>query len=217
MSSGKKKCKVCKSWHEQGACAKDVDDVYNNTKFEAVKIAARKQAEGRIFLDISEQAMEDHADTLARLADRKTVSHVEAWAEVKYPKKGATKRLRELRERQRAETLAKAELAAKSLSEGTKHDAGKPDLTLLPQEALHSIARAFEYGARKYTRGNYKKGMAYSRVLAAAFRHGFAYASGEKLDSESGLSHLAHMGACVCMLLFYEVSGRGTNDLEDQT
>lgn len=180
MSSGKKKCKVCKSWHEQGACAVARVLVKNTIIPDGVY-----EIPGRDFAALAAEAIEDHADLLSRLKDRKTISHAEAWAE----KEG-----------------------------GTKHDAGKPDLTLLPQEALHSIARAFEYGAKKYTRGNYKKGMAYSRVLAAAFRHGFAYASGEQRDPESGLSHLAHMGACVCMLLFYEVSGKGTNDLTgDQT
>jgi hypothetical protein len=41
-------------------------------------------------------------------------------------------------------------LSKEDTGAGLKYDAGKPDLSLVPVEALNSIALCFEYGARKY-------------------------------------------------------------------
>ena len=100
--------------------------------------------------------------------------------------------------------------------EGKKYDQGKPDLSLLPRELLEETARAFEFGAKKYGRSNYKKGMDWHRVTASAMRHLVAFGNGEDMDSESGLSHLAHLGACVGMLLYYTKNkvGKDTRAVE---
>lgn len=82
-----------------------------------------------------------------------------------------------------------------------KHDQGKPDLTLLPRELLEAGARAYMFGAKKYSRGNFKNGFAHSRPLAAALRHIVAYCNGEKTDPESGLSHLDHAVAALGIAL----------------
>lgn len=84
-----------------------------------------------------------------------------------------------------------------------KFDMEKPDLSLLPREFLEQVALAFMHGEKKYGRYNYRLGMDWHRPLAAAMRHLTAFNAGEDLDSESGLSHLAHTGACVAMLLVY--------------
>lgn len=86
-------------------------------------------------------------------------------------------------------------------SKGTKHDAGKPDLTLLPKVALDQEALVMGFGANKYGRYNYKAGFDYSRLTAAALRHITAFNDGEDLDPESGISHLAHARCCLGMLL----------------
>lgn len=94
-----------------------------------------------------------------------------------------------------------------------KFDNGKPDLSLIRREAIEPIATVFQFGAAKYGRSNYLQGgMSHNRLLAAAARHLYAYASGEDLDRESGLSHLAHLGCCVHMLLTYKELGLGTDD-----
>lgn len=51
---------------------------------------------------------------------------------------------------------------------GTKHDKGKLDLTLVPIETLQALTRAKQFGAGKYGRNNYKGGISYVRVSAAA-------------------------------------------------
>lgn len=84
---------------------------------------------------------------------------------------------------------------------GIKHDQSKPDLTLIPKIALDEMAKAFGYGAQKYGRRNYEKGMKVTRTLAAAMRHITAFVNKEDLDEESGNSHLAHALASLAMSL----------------
>ena len=56
-----------------------------------------------------------------------------------------------------------------------------------------------EFGAKKYDRKNWAKVDDKERYIAAPLRHILAYQQGEKLDKESGISHLAH---AICSLLF---------------
>jgi dATP/dGTP diphosphohydrolase len=87
--------------------------------------------------------------------------------------------------------------------EGVKFDTDKVPMELLSHEALTQIAKVLGYGASKYGRYNYKAGMKWSRIIGAAYRHLGAFNSGEDLDPETQLSHVAHLGCCVIMLLDY--------------
>lgn len=84
-----------------------------------------------------------------------------------------------------------------------KNDSDKVPMELLSHGALLEISKVFGHGAKKYGRFNYKSGLNYSRIIGAAYRHLGAFNSGEDLDPESGLSHIAHLGCCVIMLLDY--------------
>ena len=84
---------------------------------------------------------------------------------------------------------------------GIKNDAGKPKMELLSHDALVEVAKVMGFGASKYGRFNYRGGINYSRLIGAAYRHLGALNSGEDVDSETGLSHAAHFGACALMLL----------------
>ncbi len=95
---------------------------------------------------------------------------------------------------------------------GIKFDSEKPDLSLLPKDAKEGIARAFMYGEKKYGRYNFMGGMEWSRLLAAADRHLTAFNAGEDNDSESGLNHLYHAGACIMMLITYQALSLGTDN-----
>jgi hypothetical protein len=95
---------------------------------------------------------------------------------------------------------------------GVKHDEGKAPLSLLTKESLEAEAYAFEYGAKKYSKNNYKQGLEWSRVLDAAMRHVVAFSSGESIDNESGLNHLWHAKACLAMLIYYYENKVGTDD-----
>lgn len=91
-------------------------------------------------------------------------------------------------------------------SPGVKHDQEKPDMSLLSSIAMVKIAQVMTYGKKKYSAHNWRGGLSYSRLLAAALRHLFAYLGGEDKDPETGLSHLAHCGCCLMMLLEQEVT-----------
>jgi hypothetical protein len=86
---------------------------------------------------------------------------------------------------------------------GVKQDEGKTRLDLLDPFVLIAYAEALSYGAVKYSDYNYKAGLTWSRCYAAAQRHLNAFWSGEDIDSESGLSHLAHAMCCIGFLLWF--------------
>lgn len=88
-----------------------------------------------------------------------------------------------------------------------KLDNGKTDWAILPIGASEEIIKVFEFGAKKYARGNFKEGtgLEYSRVLNSLLRHVYAFMQGQDTDPETGLSHLAHAGCNIYMLLTYEL------------
>lgn len=87
----------------------------------------------------------------------------------------------------------------------TKFDQGKPDWSLVPFEALEGMVKVLEFGAKKYSRNNWKKGggFLYTRVLGSCFRHLFAFLRGEDVDPESGLSHIYHAQCNLLFLAYY--------------
>lgn len=80
--------------------------------------------------------------------------------------------------------------------------AKKLPLGLVPDTATAWTAMALLHGALKYGRYNWRDaGVRVSIYVDALRRHVAAYWNGEDLDPESGLPHLAHVGACVNILL----------------
>jgi len=88
----------------------------------------------------------------------------------------------------------------------------KTPLELVHPDFVTAVARVAGYGAAKYGRWNWLKGKALSRDYAAALRHLMAWASGEDLDRESGLPHLAHAAACIMIVYVTQIRGVGTDD-----
>lgn len=93
-----------------------------------------------------------------------------------------------------------------------KYDDGKPDMSLLSPIAITKIAEVMTFGKKKYEAHNWRSGLLYSRLLAAALRHILAYMGGEDRDRESGLSHLAHASCCLMFLLEFEVTHADKDD-----
>jgi hypothetical protein len=96
---------------------------------------------------------------------------------------------------------------------GKKYDEGKARVSLIVSPALLEVAKVGTMGAKKYGDYNYRLGMKWSRLADAGMRHFISYLSGERIDEESGLSHLAHVAWNVLALLEYEISGTGEDDL----
>jgi hypothetical protein len=94
---------------------------------------------------------------------------------------------------------------------GVKHDQGKPDFTFISWEMLEAVAKVRAFGAKKYSRNNWKKGFKVTRSIAAALRHIYAFLRGENTDPESGESHLAHAICCLEHAI-YDMAHRPEND-----
>jgi hypothetical protein len=82
-----------------------------------------------------------------------------------------------------------------------KFDSGKVRLDLLPVRPLKDIAEVLSIGADKYGANSWREGemIAWSRCYSATQRHLMQFWSGEDLDEETKLSHLAH---AACNILF---------------
>jgi len=98
------------------------------------------------------------------------------------------------------------------VSEGIKFDEKKAPMVLTPVAAKIAMAEAFGYGAKKYGKWNYKKGMDWTRLLSATERHLDAFKDGEDIDPESGVNHLGHALADIAMLMDYYQNKLGTDD-----
>lgn len=90
------------------------------------------------------------------------------------------------------------------MSQGIKHDQGKPGMDLLPYDALVEIAKVLDYGAAKYSRGNWSKGIQYSRLIAACERHLGEFKEGRDVDPETTLNHVAHAACNLVFLLWMQ-------------
>lgn len=95
---------------------------------------------------------------------------------------------------------------------GTRFNAGKPDLALIPLIGLESAAMVFAYGAQKYAPWNWAKGMNWSVVVSCMMRHLSAIQRGEDLDSESGLPHVGHLMCNALMLATFRETYPEGND-----
>ena len=82
-----------------------------------------------------------------------------------------------------------------------KADAGKPKLTLVPQQILYDVAKVREYGINKYGEKENWKSVEIERYRDATFRHFLAYLRDPKgVDEESGLKHIKHLACNVAFL-----------------
>lgn len=84
------------------------------------------------------------------------------------------------------------------VDDGHKADDGKERWDLLPFAPIEEVVRVLTHGAKKYGDNNWRK-VDISRYKAALMRHVSAMMKGKWVDSESGLSHVAH---AICNLIF---------------
>ncbi|MCK9382920.1 MAG: DUF5664 domain-containing protein [Sulfuritalea sp.] len=93
-----------------------------------------------------------------------------------------------------------------------RHNTGKPELSLLPPVAFEETARVMAYGAKKYSRDNWRKGGPVSQYIDCAYRHLNRIAEGEDVDAESGCSHAGHVMANMAFLLELKRTGKLKDD-----
>ncbi|MEN6536486.1 MAG: dATP/dGTP diphosphohydrolase domain-containing protein [Bryobacteraceae bacterium] len=89
---------------------------------------------------------------------------------------------------------------------GTKHDGEKDRWDLLPLGVLRQVVKVLTFGSKKYADDNWKKvDRAENRYFAAMMRHLYAHRSGEYLDDESGLPHIAHALCCLIFMAWFAI------------
>lgn len=86
-------------------------------------------------------------------------------------------------------------------------DKRKTQFDLIPYSSLAAIADAMHSGniINGYVKNDWVSGRPYSVYFKAICRHLFAWWGGSRRDSKSGCHPLAHVGACILILLYYEL------------
>ena len=87
------------------------------------------------------------------------------------------------------------------ITDGLKHDGGKPRLSLVPAELIEAVGIVMTHGAEKYGKDSYKN-VDPERYRDAFMRHVCEWLRDPRgLDSDSGLPHLYHIACNVAFLL----------------
>ena len=86
-------------------------------------------------------------------------------------------------------------------------DDGKLRFDLIPEPAMQELAKLYTKGAEKYSPWGWAKGMAYSRVIGAMFRHIYKYIAGETYDEETGCHHMIAVGWGAFAIVCYDKWG----------
>lgn len=78
---------------------------------------------------------------------------------------------------------------------GDRKNTGKAPISMVleAKHALIGVAQVLGFGAAKYARGNWRKGLKHTTTADSLVRHLSAYLAGEDLDPESGLPHVDHV------------------------
>ena len=89
---------------------------------------------------------------------------------------------------------------------GDRFNNGKPPVSLVPYAMLEGVARGLDFGAQKYDRDNWRKGLSQYVILDCLLRHAHKLADPDEpdIDTESGLHH-ADLIACNAAFLCHAV------------
>jgi len=91
------------------------------------------------------------------------------------------------------------------MEKGIKYDNEKPRWDLLDVRQSEKIVEVLTVGAKKYSENNWQSVVPFKkRYYSALKRHLSAYSSGEKYDSETGLTHLSHAATNLHFLMWGE-------------
>lgn len=96
----------------------------------------------------------------------------------------------------------------------TGGEKGAKDIRIhaVPVEALEELGRVYAFGEAKYDDYNFRKGYRWSLSFDALQRHLWSFWNREDRDPESSYHHLAHVTWHAFTLLFFSLTGRGTDD-----
>ena len=97
-----------------------------------------------------------------------------------------------------------------------RKNTGKAPMSMVLEanHAMTGAAQVMAFGAKKYARGNWHKGLPHTEVADCLIRHLSAYLSGEDLDPESGLPHIDHV---TCNAVFLAQLVRTHPEMDDRS
>jgi len=97
-----------------------------------------------------------------------------------------------------------------------RYNTGKRKITMMLEaaHAIEGVTAVLEFGAQKYERSNWQKGLPYTELLDSMMRHSLAFLRGEDYDPESGLPHVDHI---LCNALFLADMLRTHPELDDRS
>lgn len=97
-----------------------------------------------------------------------------------------------------------------------RYNTGKAPLSIVLEapHAVEGLAKVLSFGAQKYARGNFKRGLPYTEIVDSMLRHTTKFLSGESTDEESGLPHVDHI---LCNALFLSEMTRIQPEFDDRT
>jgi hypothetical protein len=81
------------------------------------------------------------------------------------------------------------------MTKALRYNKGKLKWSLVDYSCLEDLVRVMEFGATKYGRNNWTKGLKQEEVIESLLRHTYAILRGEMIDPESGISHVGHIQA----------------------
>lgn len=100
------------------------------------------------------------------------------------------------------------------VTDGLKHDGGKPRLDLVPPEVIEAVGAVMTFGAKKYGENSYRN-VEPKRYRAALMRHICKWLKEPYgKDEDSGLPHLWHIACNVAFLLELDSPLKGANKEE---
>ena len=87
-------------------------------------------------------------------------------------------------------------------SRADRYNSGKPKLSFMLDfpNAMEMMADVADYGAKKYSLHNWKKGLPVRKIADSLLRHLTDYMNGEDVDEESLCYHLGHIVWNACAL-----------------
>lgn len=92
-------------------------------------------------------------------------------------------------------------------------DKAPVSMILEAKHAVEGCAKVLGFGAQKYERANWRKGLSHTEICDSLLRHLSAYLGGEDKDPESGLPHVDHI---TCNAIFLGEMTRTHPELDDR-
>lgn len=93
------------------------------------------------------------------------------------------------------------------LEKGDRFNEGKLQWSLVDFKSLEPMVRVLEFGAKKYSAENWKKGLYTKEIIESLLRHIFSILEGEDIDPESGEEHIGHV-LCNAMFLSWMIKNK---------